>query len=593
MSHLFDFIESYKESGLNIQTKPSIGLVMFEDKINGKFCLMIDVDDTKKTMSIRAHNPKDPNDSQLAGLINNKNKFTKLSKIVDLMDFIKEVLPIITNFCVGCYKKMEFQSGSYVTCGTYECDYKFEELYIGNPVTEMAKNDPDLVHFLFDSAKDAITCERKFDIFEPFPTYFLKDRTVVTTKRGDLSALKMTDYNNLKDFDRLTSVINRIKINKFIEAADIAYDDAELIKDVGDDIYSLMRFIVLSCKVQLKPDKLLRDTNKETVQLDAQGKIIEKGALLCKAYKVIHSQEKNDEFLKLKGESGMSHFLFHGSRWHNWYSILRNGLKNCSKTKLMTAGAAYGDGIYLSDDANLSLGYGMSGKKSIIGVFEIIGDKSRYKKGSAVYVCPDETQLIQRYLLIIPTSSGSSATADLNNIFNNEIYSDNSKTKSRLLTKGIKKLVKEYKKISKLDKEKAGFRVEVDPTNSYLWKVYIFGYDPKSMIGKDMDALGIKEIEMEVRFPDNYPLSPPFIRVVTPRFKYQTGHVTSAGALCMQVLTDKFWSPACSIESLIVTIKSEILEGEGRLDYEKYKIPYTLNEARTSFINVARGHNWV
>lgn len=592
MSNIFEFIESYKENGLNIQTKPSTGLVIFEDKTYGKFCLVIDVDSTKKTMNIKPYNSKDPNDLQLAGLINKKNKFNKISKIVDLMDFIKDVLPIITYYCVGCYKKMDFQSNVYVTCGSVECDYKFEELYIGNPVTELCKRDPDLVHFLFDSAKDAITCDRKYDIFEPFPRYFLKDRNASISKRGEMSALNMIDYNNLKDFDKITSVTNKIKINKFIEAADIAYDDMELIKEVGDDIYSLMRFIILSCKVQLKPDKLMRESEKNTVQLDANGKVIQKGSLSCRAYKVVHSQEKNDEFLKLKGEEGKSHFLFHGSRWHNWYSILRNGLKNCSKTKLMTAGAAYGDGIYLSDDANLSFGYGLSGKKSIIGVFEVIGEKTKYQKASTIYVCPDETQLIQRYLLIIPSSDSSSAAADLNNIFNNEIYSNNSKTKSLLVTKGIKKLVKEYKKIIKLDKEKAGFRVEVDPTNSYIWKVYIFGYDPVSLIGKDMISLGIKEIEMEVRFPDNYPLSPPFIRIISPRFKYQTGHVTSAGALCMQILTDKFWSPACSMESLIITIKSEILEGDGRLDFEKYKIPYTLNEAKTSFIATMRGHGW-
>jgi len=46
----------------------------------------------------------------------------------------------------------------------------------------------------------------------------------------------------------------------------------------------------------------------------------------------------------------------------------------------MTAGAAYGDGIYLSDDVNLSYGYGVSKNVSAIGVFEVIGEKSRYYK---------------------------------------------------------------------------------------------------------------------------------------------------------------------------------------------------------------------
>jgi ubiquitin-protein ligase len=596
MAQIYDFINTYNEQNtFNIKTSLEDNLVIITDKILGSFSLQLVIDSKKQTMDIEPYNNKNPNDAQLSGLINKKGKFKKISKIADLMEYITESIPIITNYCVGCYSRMEFQSDTYVTCGTKDCDYQFEELYIGNPVTALVKNDTALVKFLFDSAKDAITCARKYDIFEPFPVYFLKSKNGTRLKRGDMSILAGANYNDMKDFDKLQLVLNKIKINKFLEAADLLYDDQELLKEFGEDIYSLMRFIVLSCKVELKPDKLMReDDDKQQVKLNAQGKVIAASTLSCKAYKVVHAQDKNEEFLKLKGNAGKSHFLFHGSNWHNWYSILRNGLKNCSKTKLMTAGAAYGNGIYLSDSSALSYNYGRSGTRSIIGVFEVIGDKDRYKKGPTVFVCPDETQLIQRYLLIVPSTGYSEAIADLDKIFNQEIYKETSKVQTRIASKGIKKLVKEYKQIKKMqDKDDAGFRVEVLPDNTYIWKVYIFGYDPESVIGKDMKNLGIHEIEMEVRFPQSYPLEPPFIRVVSPRFKYQTGHVTSAGALCMQVLTDKFWSPACSIESLIVTIKSEILEGEGKLDYDKYNIPYTLNEAKSSFTRIARGHGWV
>jgi ubiquitin-protein ligase len=328
--------------------------------------------------------------------------------------------------------------------------------------------------------------------------------------------------------------------------------------------------------------------------LDAKGKVMKSsvGLVDCKSYKVIQSQEDNDTFLDRKSKNGSSHYLFHGSRWENWYSILRNGLKNCSKTKLMSAGAAYGNGIYLSDNAGLSFSYGLSGTISVLGVFEVIGKKDRYKKGTNVYVCDDETQLIQRYLLIVPSNMKNQCVAQLNSVFNSEIYVKTEHVKAKILTKGIKKIIKEYKKIKKQNTETLGFRIDMNPENSYLWKVYIFGYDPSSPIGKDMVDLGIEEIEMEVMFPQTYPISPPFIRIISPRFRYQTGHVTSAGALCMQVLTDKHWSPACSIESLIVTIKSEILEGEGRLDPAKYNIPYTLEEAKSSFVRVARGYGW-
>ncbi len=591
MAQIFEFIESYNNFALKVDTDPDSSLVTFEDKVTGKFCLKLTID--KKKLIIEPNDVLNANDMQLAGIINEKGKFNKISKILDLMEFIKDKISNVTNYCIGCYKKMEFQSAAYITCGDEQCNIKYEEMRIGNPVTDMVKDDPDLVRFLFDSAKDAITCDRKQFIFDPFPTYFLKHKIKIKKQRGKMDALSGDDHNDLKDYAKVTKVANKVKINKFLEAADISLDDQELIKEVGDDVYALMRFIILSCKVQLVPDKLMRNANSDKVMLDSNGKVIKEGALNCKAYKVIHPHYKNEEFTKLKGENGKSHFLFHGSRWQNWYSILRNGLKNCSHTKLMTAGAAYGNGIYLSDNSGLSYTYGSSGSRSVIGVFEVIGEKDRYKKNASVYVCPDETQLIQRYLLIIPSKGYSNAVADLDKIFNNDIYNEKVKTRTRVIKKGIKKLLKEYKAIIKQDSEKLGFRAELDPNNSYIWNIYIFGYDKESPIGKDMKNLGIKEIEMEVRFPDNYPFSPPFIRVVKPRFKYQTGHVTSAGALCMQVLTDKFWSPACSIESLIITIKSEILEGEGRLDYNKYNIPYTLSEAKSSFVRVAMGHQWM
>ncbi len=48
-----------------------------------------------------------------------------------------------------------------------------------------------------------------------------------------------------------------------------------------------------------------------------------------------------------------STFLFHGSSQENWYSILRNGLRVLSNTKYMTAGAAYGAGVYGSQNVSL------------------------------------------------------------------------------------------------------------------------------------------------------------------------------------------------------------------------------------------------
>lgn len=111
-------------------------------------------------------------------------------------------------------------------------------------------------------------------------------------------------------------------------------------------------------------------------------------------------------------------FCFHGSALENWYSILRNGLRNLSNTSLMTAGAAYGQGIYAS--SNFSTSYGYTARYNggqtkvwknmyepiknnfVIGIVEII-KKNGYSKDPThnIVVVPDEDDIIIRYLLIM------------------------------------------------------------------------------------------------------------------------------------------------------------------------------------------------
>ena len=55
-------------------------------------------------------------------------------------------------------------------------------------------------------------------------------------------------------------------------------------------------------------------------------------------------------------------------------------------------------------------------------------------------------------------------------------------------------------------------------------------------------------VHMEMKFPKDYPMNPPFVRVIRPRFKFLTGHVTIGGSVCMQLLTRSGWRPTTDIE---------------------------------------------
>jgi len=152
-------------------------------------------------------------------------------------------------------------------------------------------------------------------------------------------------------------------------------------------------------------------------------------------------------------------FCFHGSGPGNWHCILRQGLKNASGTILMTSGQAHGPGIYLATDSDTSAAYSRvelcppmrrpqgqrpqpqkqpQGKKNknkgqgvganAAGGASPVGEREpprnaadfrvhdpaklvmlaicevalvpTLRKNGTIWVCPDETAVVTRYLLV-------------------------------------------------------------------------------------------------------------------------------------------------------------------------------------------------
>jgi ubiquitin-conjugating enzyme E2 Q len=130
---------------------------------------------------------------------------------------------------------------------------------------------------------------------------------------------------------------------------------------------------------------------------------------------------------------------------------------------------------------------------------------------------------------------------------------------------GKRRLAQDLYKIMNQDTEEAGFSLAPSSEDSMdLWTIKLFQFDEESNLSKDMRVLNIDHIQLEMKFPDQYPFEPPFVRVVRPRFKRQTGFVMN-GALCMELLTKEGWNPINDIESVIVSIRSLLVVGDGRL----------------------------
>jgi len=159
------------------------------------------------------------------------------------------------------------------------------------------------------------------------------------------------------------------------------------------------------------------------------------------------------------------------------------------------------------------------------------------------------------------------------------------------------RLIKDLNQIMKGEGEKFGYSAEPVEDNLYLWEVHLFGFEKGTGLEKDLKEWSKKNsskqdfVKLSVKFPKDYPFTPPFVRVISPRFKFHTGHVTVGGSICMELLTTSGWRPINDIESILVQIRAEMVEGGARLDFAN-TAEYSEYEAQEAFTRVAQQHGW-
>lgn len=160
-------------------------------------------------------------------------------------------------------------------------------------------------------------------------------------------------------------------------------------------------------------------------------------------------------------------------------------------------------------------------------------------------------------------------------------------------------LAKEYMRFVRLQSRGENEGVEVsmpDESNAYRWAVAVTPPTDVPLFG-ELAAFAAKfnapaAIQMELLFSPSFPMEPPFVRVIRPRFAFHTGHVTVGGSICIELLTSSGWSPAYTLESLLVQLRSLFVAGEARLDPSQPDRAYNEQEARDAFRRVAMQHGW-
>lgn len=132
--------------------------------------------------------------------------------------------------------------------------------------------------------------------------------------------------------------------------------------------------------------------------------------------------------------------------------------------------------------------------------------------------------------------------------------------------------------------------------NVYQWIVELHSFDTDLPLAQDLKQRKLVSVVLELRFGKDYPISPPFVRVIRPRFlSFQAGgggHVTAGGALCMQLLTNSGWSAVSNIESVLLQVRLAISSTDpkpARLDPHNQR-DYGVGEAIDAFVRACHTH---
>ena len=313
----------------------------------------------------------------------------------------------------------------------------------------------------------------------------------------------------------------------------------------------------------------------------------------------------------------------------------------------MSSGNAYGPGIYLSDSMITSSTYSKkTSGKYIMAIFELIGNKNAYKKTTDIYVCNDSTKLLLRYFLVYKNTISSDIsnvisdkinsmcqkfehkeklktselitdellnteiTTEIKKIKIEKLYEDSDGENDQEIIKiekkdniesslsGSKRLMSEYRRILQgLKSEYKNYIMKISTVddNLSIWRVKLKMDDDDNLdkpLVIDMKIKKIKYIELEIRFPLDYANSPPYIRIITPIFVRETGHITEHGSFCTYYLSNEGWTPTNSIDNILFAIKLLIFDGKGKIVDSNWNMEYSYGESLKSFSRALDTHGW-
>jgi hypothetical protein len=391
------------------------------------------------------------------------------------------------DYCTICAIKQNNHSNYITTCLNPQCVTKSYHYPINNKISDLYKKDSNTMILLFQIFLSAFTHPKVEKIIINLPKIYSISDILTLGKQIPQDLLS----NNLNDIIKIISTSDD-DYNLWLNLNNnLVY--ALIINAISDNYYSiysykdLVNFNYTKFNI-IKDDQILNNNDIEFFNIN-------------------YSTEIENQIKAKLDHEAKYYYLYHGSRFYCWYSIIKNGLKVMSGTELMSSGASYGNGIYFSDKLTTSYQYTLSSgifSYYMIGLFQIIENPNKYKKTENIFVIPDEKILILRTLIKINKINLSDyAFTQMDNYFIKYKPVDKIISDENLITLTNKRLSAELKLIEK---------------NSEKYKVTHYSNEKEKPWKMD---LYVKDqiYNMELYF-HNYPLFAPLLKM--ENFPFQT-----------------------------------------------------------------------
>ena len=332
-----------------------------------------------------------------------------LEFLPNLYKHIQARIPLLGCLCVVCGCKKEQIGLKPLPCNSKACNIAFDEDGIGADLRDIYIR-PALADLLISMASAACQCTNRRDyLFQGMPNNpFPRIQGHRFRCVWKLFSTHVSQVSQQIDWQRSQYLLQSIPTVALM-AKEFNLQDffISMYPQTGLTRLQLLRWVLNSCQGHLM--QLQGEDEFPTMATRYQFR-------LC-----TDRPSKEAAFSQLKEKYG-SQFLFHGSPFYNWHSILEGGLKNMSNTTLMSNGSSYGPGIYLAENSELAARHcdyknesAMSasanstfGKKPYcLALCEVINQSFNSETnapGASQRVVPDADRVVIRYLFVYKTS---------------------------------------------------------------------------------------------------------------------------------------------------------------------------------------------